>query len=69
MYGERKGSYRVLVGIHDERRQLGRHKRRWERILKWVFMKWDGGMDWIDMAPGRDRWRALVCAIINLRVS
>jgi hypothetical protein len=29
------------------------------KILKWIFKKWDGGMDWIDMAQYRDRWRLL----------
>jgi hypothetical protein len=37
-------------------------------ILKWIFNKWDGGMDWIDMVQDRDRWRALVSAAMNLRV-
>jgi hypothetical protein len=37
-------------------------------ILKWLFDKWDGGMDWIDMAQDRDRWRAVVSAVMNLRV-
>jgi hypothetical protein len=37
-------------------------------ILKWVFKMWDGGVDWIDMAQGRDRWRALVNAVMNLPV-
>jgi hypothetical protein len=38
-------------------------------ILIWIFKKWDGGgMDWIDMAQDRDRWRAVVKAVMNLRV-
>ena len=37
-------------------------------ILKWVFEKWDGGMDWIDLAQDRDRWQAVMNAVMNLRV-
>ena len=37
-------------------------------ILKWVFKNWDGGMEWIDLLHGRNRWRALVIAVMNLRV-
>jgi hypothetical protein len=37
-------------------------------ILKWIFEKRDGAMDWIDVAEDRDKWRALVNAVMNLRV-
>jgi hypothetical protein len=37
-------------------------------ILKWILKTWDGDMDWIDMAQDRDRWRAVVNAVMNLRV-
>jgi hypothetical protein len=37
-------------------------------ILRWIFRKWDRGMDWIDLDPDRDGWRALVNAVTCLRV-
>jgi len=40
----------------------------WRIILKWIFGKWDGAMDWIDLAEDRYRCRALVTAVMNLRV-
>ena len=38
-------------------------------ILKWIFRELDGGMDWIDLAQDRDRWRVLVNAVMNIWVS
>jgi hypothetical protein len=66
--GERKGVYRVLVGKPEEERPLGRPKRRWENNIKRSEMWW-GGLDWIDLAPDRNRWRALVNTVMNLWVS
>jgi hypothetical protein len=37
-------------------------------ILKWIFKTWDGPMDWIELVHDRDKWRALVNALVNLRV-
>jgi hypothetical protein len=37
-------------------------------ILSWIFRKWDGGMDWINLAQDRDRQRAILNAVMNLRV-
>jgi hypothetical protein len=66
---EERGVYRVLVGKPEEKRSLGRPRRRWEDNIKmdlkevgcWV-------VDWIGLAQDRNRWWEIVNAVINLRV-
>ena len=64
---ERRVVYRVLVGKPEGRDHLENPGADGRIILRWIMMKWDGGMDWIDLAQDRDRWRALVNAVMNLR--
>jgi len=66
---DRRGAYRVLVGKPERKRPLGRPRRRWEDNIKMNLQKVGcGAMDWIELAQDRDRWRALVNAVMNLRV-
>jgi hypothetical protein len=61
--------YRILVGRPEGKRPLGRTRRRRENILKIDFEEvGSGGMNWINVAQDRNRWRALVNAVMNLRV-
>ena len=67
--GERRGVYRVLVGKTEGKRPLGRPRSRWEDNIKMDLQEVGcGGMDWIELAQDRDRWRALVSAVMYLRV-
>jgi hypothetical protein len=67
--GESRGVYRALVGKLDEKKPLGRPRGRWEDNIKMDLQKvgW-GDMDRIDVAQDRDVWRALVNALMDLRV-
>jgi hypothetical protein len=67
-YGEKRGAYRILVRRPEGRRPLGRPRHRWEDNIKMDLQEVGWGMDWIDLAQDRDRWRALVNAVMNLRV-
>jgi hypothetical protein len=65
--GEERGVYRVLAEKPEGKRPLGRPKRRWEDNINMDLQKVGcGGMGWIELVQDRDRWRALVNAIINL---
>jgi hypothetical protein len=67
--GEGRGVYRVLMGKPEGKRPLGRPRCRWEDNIKMELQEVGcGSMDWIGLAQDRDRWRALVNAVMNLRV-
>jgi hypothetical protein len=67
-HGERRGVYWVLVRKTVGKRPLGRPRCRWEDNIKMDLQEVGcGGTDWIALAQNRDRWRALVNAVMNLR--
>jgi hypothetical protein len=67
--GEDKGVQRVLVGKPERKRPLGRQRRRWEDNIKMDLQEvgW-GREDWMELAQGRDRWRAPVGTVRDFRV-
>ena len=69
MYGERSGACRGLVERPEGRRPLGRPRRRWEDNIKIDLQELGcGSVDWIELAQDKDRWWALVNAVMNFRV-
>jgi len=67
--GERRGVYRVLVGQPEGKRPLGRLRPRWEDNTKIDLQEVRCGVvDWIELVQDTDRWRAIVSAVMNLRV-
>ena len=66
---EGRGVHKVLVGKPEGKRPLGRPRRRWEDNIEMDLQEVRcGGMDWIDLAQDRDRWRALENAVMNFLV-
>jgi len=66
---EERGVYRILVGKPEGKTPVGRPRRRWvDNIRNDLHEVGCGYMDWIGLAQGRDEWRTLVSAVMNLRV-
>ena len=66
--GQGRDVYRVLARIFEEKRPLGRPRRSWKDNIKMNLQEVGcGGMDWIELAEDRDRWRLLVSTVMNLR--
>jgi hypothetical protein len=67
--GEGRGAHRVLVGKPEGRRLLGRPRRRWKDNIRMDLREVECGcVDWMELAHDRDRWRALVNAVMNFPV-
>ena len=67
-YGERRGVYKVLVAKSEVNRPPWRHRHRWNDNSKMDLQEVGcGGLDWIVLSHDRDRWRALMNAVMNLR--
>jgi hypothetical protein len=68
-HGEKRNTYRVLVGKPEGKRPLGRHRHKLEDNTKIYFREIEWGvMDWIQLVQGRDQWWDLVDMVMNLRI-
>jgi hypothetical protein len=68
--GEKRNMYRLLVGKPEGKRPLGRQRLRWMDDIKMDLGEIVlGGVDWIGLAQDRDKWRALVNTVMNLRIA
>jgi hypothetical protein len=76
MYVSIKNNFKCIIPFHTgfwcgdlrEGDHLGDPGVDGRIILKWIFKNWEGGMDWIHLAQDRNRWHALVNAVMNLGV-
>jgi hypothetical protein len=67
--GAKRNAYRIVLGRPEGKRPPGRPRRRWVANIKMDLGEIDwGGTDWIDLAQDREQWRALVNAVMNIRV-
>jgi hypothetical protein len=67
--GEEMNAYRLFVGRPEGRRPLARPRHRWLDNIRMDLVEMGcGDVDWIGLAQDRDRWRALVNSVLNLRV-
>ena len=66
--GEGRGVHTVLVGKPEGKRPLVRPRRKWEDNIKMDLWEVGKGGDWTELAQDRDRWRAVVNTVMNLRV-
>jgi hypothetical protein len=67
--GQERNMYKVLIGMPEGKRTLGRSRRRWKDGIRMDLMEigW-GSVEWTHLAQDRDRWQAFVNTVMNLRV-